>query len=309
MRRACALLLAAMLSACAHLESEGLREDSGTLPERSEVVGVPFYPQQEHYCGPASLAMVLSWSGEKVAQEKVAPQVFTPGRAGSFRTDIIAAARRHGRLAVPVRELQGVLAELGAGHPVLVFQNLGLDWWPRWHFAVAIGYDLSRGTVILHTGRTPAREVALATFERTWDRGGSWALVVLPPGDLPAGKGPLDVLEAAVGFERTGKDKASERVYAAVTRRWPGQLGGWMGLGNSRYRRGDLEGAEKAFRGALRQHPRAAAAWNNLAVVLKERGRREAARDAALAAVRFGEEERDTYRRTLEEIGGLEGAP
>src|SRR2546422_3737218 len=46
---------------------------------------------------------------------------------------------RSGQLAVPVTTLSDLLAEVAAGHPVLVFQNLGLHWIPRWHFAVAVG--------------------------------------------------------------------------------------------------------------------------------------------------------------------------
>ncbi|HKJ88660.1 MAG TPA: C39 family peptidase, partial [Gammaproteobacteria bacterium] len=107
LKRAVPFLLG-LLSACAHLQSDQLRQHPGQLPERAKVAGVPFYPQKAHYCGPASLAMVLSWSGRKVDQEEVAPEVFTPGRKGSFRTDVLGAARRQGRLAVPVGTMKGL---------------------------------------------------------------------------------------------------------------------------------------------------------------------------------------------------------
>ena len=69
--------------------------------------------------------------------------------------------------------LTKILSELRAGHPVLVFQTLGLSWIPRFHYAVAIGYDLSARTLLLHTGRSERRPVSLRLFERTW---------ALPPG-------------------------------------------------------------------------------------------------------------------------------
>ena len=87
---------------------------------------------------------------------------------------------------MPVDNLADLLAELDAGHPVLVFQNLALDWSPQWHFAVAVGYDLDSGDLILRSGTERRRVTRLSTFEFTWRRGDYWALVVLPPDRLPA---------------------------------------------------------------------------------------------------------------------------
>ena len=143
--RAAGALLLWALAGCATPESHRLLDAAGGLPPRAEVAGVPFFPQEEAYCGPAALATVLSWSGLPVTQDEVAAQVYTPGREGTLRTDVAAAARRHGRLAVPVTRLADLVAELAAGHPVLVFQNLGLGWFPVWHYAVAVGYDLEAG--------------------------------------------------------------------------------------------------------------------------------------------------------------------
>ena len=98
----------------------------------------------------------------------------------------MASARRSDRLAVPLHGLQPLLAELAAGHPVLVLQNLGLDWYPQWHYAVAIGYDLEAGTLTLHSGEQAAEVTPLATFAQTWQRAEQWGLLVLPPDSLPA---------------------------------------------------------------------------------------------------------------------------
>ncbi|HKJ70232.1 MAG TPA: PA2778 family cysteine peptidase [Gammaproteobacteria bacterium] len=299
-----ALLLAAagLLAGCATLQSDRIREDPGDLPPRAVVSGVPFYAQEAHYCGPASLAMVLSRAGAAVSQDDVAPQVFTPGKEGSFRTDLLAAARRRGYLALTVRGMRDLLAELASDHPVLVFQNLGLSWYPEWHFAVAIGYDLPAGDIMLHTGTREARLLSLDTFEYTWARTGYWGMLVLPPDELPPTADASAVLEAAVGLEQAGRNRAAAQSYAAATRRWPRRLGGWVGLANARYRLGDLNGAEEALRAALDRHPRAAEAWNNLAVVLADRGEKGAAVAAAEKAVELGDA--PAYRRTLREVGG-----
>ncbi|MDV7402172.1 hypothetical protein RZS08_62695, partial [Arthrospira platensis SPKY1] len=71
-----------------------------------------------------------------------------PAHAGSTQTpavhsgcprylsaEIDALARREGFVSYPIRTLDELLAEVAAGHPVLVLQNLGTDWLTQWHFA------------------------------------------------------------------------------------------------------------------------------------------------------------------------------
>jgi hypothetical protein len=292
------------LSACATPDVAGLRESADGLPQRAEVGGVPFHPQQEQYCGPATLATVLGWSGVPIRQDAIASEVFTPGREGTLGHDLIGGARRHGRLAVPVADLPSLLAEMAAGHPVLVLQNLGLTWYPQWHFAVAVGYDLTRNELALRSGEEWRRVVPLDTFDRTWARAGRWALVVLPPDRLPATGTEAAVLSAAAGLERAGRSQEAGIAYDAVLRRWPRSLGALTGRGNVRYAAGDLDGAEAAYRAALEHHPGAAVAWNNLADVLAAQGAWKEALIAARRAVDLGGPHAEVYRRTLEEIGG-----
>jgi hypothetical protein len=302
--RTSSALLVSALTGCATPQTDRLLEAPTALPPRAEVAGVPFLPQEEYYCGPAALAMVLSWSGQSVTQDEVAAQVYTPGREGTLQSDVIAAARRHGRLAVPVTRLSDLAAELAAGHPVVVFQNLGLGWFPVWHYAVAIGYDLDAGHLILHSGLEARRVMPLRIFERTWARGDHWGLVVLPPQELPVAADEVAVLRAATGLEQAGKFGAAATAYAALTERSPDSLEAWIGLGNAAYAAGDLEQAEHAFRTAAERHPDAAAAWNNLAHVLGKTGRRAEAVAAAERAVRLGGPDATTYRATLREVAG-----
>jgi hypothetical protein len=109
----CALLL---LGGCATNEPQ---PPVPGVPASASVPDVPFFAQKDRYCGPASLAMVLAWSGLAVDQDTIAPEVYTPGRAGTLPQDLLSAARRHGRVAVPVRTLPALYAEVAAGHPVL----------------------------------------------------------------------------------------------------------------------------------------------------------------------------------------------
>lgn len=302
--RAAAAICLMVLAACSAPQTTRLLEERGAGPQAVELTEVPFFPQEDYYCGPAALATVLAWSGLDVTQDDMVPQVYTPGRQGTLRSDVVAAARRNGRLAVPVEDMAALLAELDAGHPVLVFQNLALDWAPQWHFAVAVGYDLQSGDLILRSGTEQRRITRLSTFEHTWSRGDYWALVVLPPDSLPATASELAVLQAASGLEQTRRSTEALAAYQAVLGRWPDSLGAAMGLGNTRYALGDREGARAAFADAIARHPDAAPAWNNLAVVLSELGRPADALEAAREAVRLGGANADTYRETLAEITG-----
>lgn len=302
--RLASLVLALGLAACAATQTERLLEQPGGLPPQVAISEVPFFPQERYYCGPAALAMVLAWSGLPVTAEDLVSQVYTPGREGTLRSDILGGTRRNGRLAVEVRRLDALLAELAAGHPVLVFQNLGLDLLPQWHFAVAIGYDLPAGTITLHSGTEARRRVALATFERTWRRGDFWALAVLAPDRLPATANRRDVVAAAAGLERAGRLAEAETAYATLLGRWPESHVALMGLGNTRYAAGNASGAEAAYRKAIELRPDAAAAWNNLAYALKALGRRSEAISAAQQAVALGGAQTMRYRESLREIEG-----
>ncbi len=298
---AAALLISA--AACATTEQTArLLDDPGVLPPRAMVDGVPFFPQERYYCGPAAVAMALAWTGLPVTQDDLVPQVYTPGREGTLQPDVIAALRRNGRLAVAIDSLPDLLAELAAGRPVLVFQNLGLSWAQRWHFAVAIGYDLEARDLILHSGTYENYTMDLGTFERTWQRGGYWALAVLKPGQLPVRADELAVLRAAAGLERVARYDAAASAYEAIGQRWPASFAAHFGLGNVRYRLDDLGGAEAAYRRAIAANPDAAGpAWNNLAYVLAGLDRKQEAILAAQEAV--DSDPRDAnYRATLTEL-------
>lgn len=204
-----------------------------------------------------------------------------------------------------MRTLDGLLAELAAGHPVLVFQNLALDWWPQWHFAVAIGYDLDRQVLILHSGTTERLMTPLDAFERTWARSGHWALLTLPPDRLPASTGPGPVLIAAAGLEQAQQHEAAAMAYAAAVDRWPGEPAAWIGQGNVFFALERYDEAERAFREAIALRPDAPAAWNNLAYALNRQGRRDEALAAARQAVALSGGTDANYLSTLEELSRL----
>jgi tetratricopeptide (TPR) repeat protein len=241
---------------------------------RARVEGVPFLAQERLQCGPAALAMVLQWSGDAAATpDALLPAAYTPALEGSLGVDLVSAARRRGRIPWTVASLDGLLRELEAGHPVLVFQNLGLAFRPVLHFAVLIGFDLERRAAVLHTGEFRAREMSIDTFDVTWRRGGSYARVVLRPEQLPASLDEAAVLGELAQLATTPHAREAALAYGAASERWPQSLGVWLGLGRAQRRNGNLKGALAAYERATKLEPPSGAAFRELADVLGALGR------------------------------------
>ncbi len=280
-----------------------LGKDSAGIPQRTELDSVPFYSQDDYQCGPAALAMVLGAGGKAIEPEALRPQVYLPDRQGSLQIEMLAAARRNGFVAIELKpSLSDLLTEIAAGNPVLVLQNLALDWYPAWHYAVAIGYDLKAQRISLRSGAERRLQMPLSTFEHTWRRGGYWAMLALPPRRLPASVAASDYLSAVARLEKTGPLVSAREAYEHALERWPDELTALIGLGNTAYRAGDFEAAEKAFRRATLVHPRSAAAHNNLAQTLADLDRPDEALAEARSAVGLGGPLEDTSLRTLDAI-------
>jgi len=295
------LALSLVLSGCGLLSTGPLLQTPGG-PAKALVDKVPFFPQEELQCGPAALAMTLNWSGITVQPSDLTPEVFTPDLKGSLQSSLIGATRRHGRVAYPITGSEALLAEVSAGHPVIVLVNLGLSWYPKWHYAVVIGFDREREEIILHSGLTANEQLISRVFLNIWQRGEYWGLLVLPPDRLPATVGEVDWLEAVAGLERTGQWQGAAVGYSAALKRWPQSFAAWMGLGNSRYVLHDLAGSAEAFRRAILIQPENGIPFNNLAQVLNDQGKRIEALAAAQRAVDLGGPLLDNFRQTLEEI-------
>ncbi|MBP6106228.1 MAG: PA2778 family cysteine peptidase [Steroidobacteraceae bacterium] len=249
------------------------------LPERVELTATPFHPQTEHQCGPAALATVLGAAGHDVDPTTLATEVYLPGRKGSLQPELAAAARARGLLVYEAGPLlSDLLAEVAAGRPVLVLQQLGAGPWPSWHYAVVIGYDKERGKLLLRSGTEQRQALRASLFEATWDRGGNWGLVLLEPGTMPAQPDAARYMSAAAALETAGNPAAAKAAYVAAADRWPRAPLPRLGLGNLAAAVGDWAEAERWYRAVLADDPTQAAALNNRAEALLQLGCPVAAR-------------------------------
>jgi tetratricopeptide (TPR) repeat protein len=303
--RICMLAFLCLLNACA---ATGVREvtKNQQLPRQAELTKTPFFPQELYQCGPAALATALNAVDIQVTPEQLTPEVYIPSRQGSLQIEMLAAARRHGAIAVTIPpKLEAVLQEVVAGNVVVVMQNLGFSWAPSWHYAVVVGFDLNRELLWLRSGTFKRFEMSLSAFQRTWARSESWAFVALPPGKLPATAMADDVAKALVAFEKHATTSARTNAYQSAVERWPTHLVLLMGLGNSAYKAGDMSASARVFQQAITAHPNAAPAYNNLANVLLAQKQAQQANDIAekgLAVVGDDEKVRQQLLQTLAEI-------
>lgn len=299
------LVFASLLNACyAAPQSVAIRQQTEPdFPTPVRLSFIPFFPQIEYQCGPAALATLLVASGVDITPEQLTPMIYVPAREGSFQVEMLAATRSHGLLAHTLPPtLASVFEEVRAGNPVLVLQNLGLAWYPRWHFAVVKGFDPIRRKVILNSGTIENYEVAIATFERTWSRADYWAMVALAPGAVPVTASPEKYFIALASLQETSPEIHVEPAYTAALEAWPTDSNLRLGYGNLLYREGRVTEAAALFRLIISHDSGYAPAWNNLAEILFELEEYVLASAFARQAVALGGPFVATSRATLLKI-------
>lgn len=308
------VFLLSLLTGCASapqtarlLEQQLLKQQSlehlQGLPQKHELTQLPFYPQEKYQCGPAALATVLQESGVNISPLELVPEIYIPARKGSLQIEILAASRRHGRIAYRINpDLKSLFKEVSAGNPVLVLQNLGLSWAPTWHYAVVAGFDFTSEKIILRSGMEERHQTSLSTFERTWARSNYWGIVVLPPDKLPETADAQRYVKTVAALEKIKRWQDANTAYSTALTRWPDNLIAQMGLGNSFYMMNNLPAAEQAFRTASNKHSDFGAAFNNLAQVLLEQGKIIEAESYVQRAIEIGGPQLENFKETLREI-------
>lgn len=278
--------LTVLLSACAGRAP--LIPDTASLAHLQDQVllqDVPFHAQDEYQCGPASLAMMLNHRDVAATPDALKDRVYLPERQGTLQVEMVSAARERDLLVYPLeKKLEAIITELDAGNPVLVMQNLAFNWYPQWHYAVVIGYDLPARQLIVHSGMNAAQREPFNVFMRTWSRADYWARVVLTPGQLPATAQPLSYLRAASDLEQTGRLQSALASYQSAAEQWPDQPSARFGLANTLWAMENRPSALEQFQRLVNEFPDFKPGWNNLATGLELSGcpaQAELARDCA----------------------------
>jgi tetratricopeptide (TPR) repeat protein len=287
------LMVALLLGGCATTtyQTDRVVKNHSHLKSEVKLSEVPFIKQKVYHCGPATMAMALQHAGKNIQLNDLTQQTYTSSMKGTFQSEMLSAARRNGMLAIPINTIADLLKELEAHHPVIVFQNLGFDFYPNWHYALAVGYKIKGPDLILHTGEKKFHKMDLRLFERSWKLAGYWGMIVLRPDQLSATASDADHVAAAARLEEMGMLEEAQVAYMTVVSRWPQSQLALLGLGNVFYKLKNYNASIEALRGATIHHPLSSMVWHNLAIAHGAAGNIKEARSSGLKALELVHED------------------
>jgi predicted double-glycine peptidase len=141
------------------------------------IEGVPFFPQEDYQCGPASLASLLNYRGVPASPGEIADAIYSRSARGTLNIDMVIYARSKGLEAEQYRGgWEDLRARIDAGSPVIVLVDYGFSVFQSNHFMVVIGYG--QDSVVAHSGRNEKKIIPREEFMRSWDRTNNWTLVI-----------------------------------------------------------------------------------------------------------------------------------
>lgn len=210
-----ACMVAASLSGCASQPPASLQ----ALPQRVELGSVPFYRGNANHSGAMALAALLSQQGVQVTPGLLDKPLGLPEGAESLQTSIPRAAREYGLVVYPLEpRLEALLAQVAAGHPVLLRYQEGSAFWSEPRYALLVGYDRYKSRMLLRSGMNRRLSMTFDDFGSAWAKEGSWAVLVQPPRQLPAQVDRQRWLQAADELSRAGQELAARQAVGALER-------------------------------------------------------------------------------------------
>ncbi len=146
-------------------------------PRSIVIDSVPFYPQEDYQCGPASLAGVLNYLGKPVTPEKIAKDIYSGSAKGTLNLDMLLYAQRTG---LDVLQYSGnwndLKTRIDGGYPLIVLVDYGFLLYQVNHFMVVIGYN-EKG-IIANSGKEERTFIDKDSFLKSWKRTNFWTLLI-----------------------------------------------------------------------------------------------------------------------------------
>ncbi len=274
------------------------------IPQKHIIPNVPFYSQQDYFCGPTTLSEVVNFYGASKTPEQIAPNLFIPELQGSLQVEMVASARQHELLAYAEQgNLEQLFSLVSENIPVIVLQNVATSWYPMWHYALVIGYDLEKQEVVVHSGTTKNRVAELAVFERTWQRGQYWLLAATPANKISQHFKPFVYASAAQDSISVGQTSTGIEALKKATVQWPDYWLSYFLLGNH-YLKSERNRSIFWFQSGLKQGAKQANFLNNYAYSLYLSGCKNRAMDVIGKALELKPQDAN-IRNTRDEILSL----
>ena len=197
---------------CASVEPPELRH----LPERVELNGVPFFRGNANQSGPQVLASMLGQQRIRITPGLLVKPLKLPGAEASLQDNMEQLAAQYGLMVYPLdTSLAALLTQVAAGYPVMLRFSDGTVWSePR--YAMLVGYNRTKRTVLLRAGMDRRRLMDFNKFESAWKDAGGWAVLILSPEQLPANVDKARWLKAANDLSRSGQEQAGARAIKAL---------------------------------------------------------------------------------------------
>lgn len=206
------VLGAVAMLGCASVERPEIRR----LPERVELNGVPFFRGNAYQSGPHVMASMLGEQRIRITPGLLTKPLKLPGAEASLQGNMEQLAAEYGLMVYPLdKSLPALLAQVAAGYPVMLRFNEGRIWTePR--YAMLVGYNRAKQTVLLRAGMERRRLMDFKKFESAWADAGSWAVLILSPGQLPVNVDKTRWLKAANDLSRAGQEQAAAKAVQAL---------------------------------------------------------------------------------------------
>jgi predicted double-glycine peptidase len=138
---------------------------------------VPFFPQEDYQCGPASLASLLNYRGVSVTPDEVAETIYSRSAKGTLNMDMILYAQSRGLEASQYSGgLDDLREKIDSDQPLIVLVDYGFSVLQANHFMVVIGYG--EGGVVANSGREEKKYIPMSDFLKSWKKTGYRTLLI-----------------------------------------------------------------------------------------------------------------------------------
>ena len=143
------------------------------------IQNIPFYPQEEYQCGPASLAGVLNHWNINVSPEEIASEIYSKSAKGTLNIDMGLYAQKRGLKTKQYRgSFEDIKRKIDSGYPLIVLVDEGFLIYQKNHFMVVVGYG--EEGVFANSGREQHKFIVVKDFLRSWERTKFWTLLITP---------------------------------------------------------------------------------------------------------------------------------
>ncbi|RMR18568.1 hypothetical protein ALP90_100219 [Pseudomonas amygdali pv. ulmi] len=189
------------------------------LPDRVELTSVPFFRGNAYQSGPMVLASMLANQQVQTTPGLLDKPLQLPGAEDRLEQNMQKVAREYGFMVYPLDgQLHDLLTQVSAGYPVMLRFSQGSALWKSPRYAVLIGYNRVKETVLLNAGMDRRYSMSFSRFTSAWKEAGSWAVLVQSPRQLPANVDQQRWLQAAEALSKSGQEQAAGEAKRTLAR-------------------------------------------------------------------------------------------